>query len=227
MSAEKPPGSCHAPFGWCLSGCDEPHAAYSNPSAIAPPPGIAVGETGRILSLYLIDPRGLPIAGADLLEGDLDPYVVSGMISAIGIFVRDVMARLGGSGDSATLNRLGFGDYVILIETVPSGVSLITLLHGPEDPFFVQRSQRLLAELLDEYGDEVENWNGARLLPIQERIEAYVRDQEGMGFVEGAGSHEAGLDTALRFLLFPPRREESDRSSPDEDQGKASEDPNS
>jgi len=116
-------------------------------------------EAPRVEAAYLVTNTGLLIKEVVRKETELDPDIFASMLVTVGDFVKDSLSMLEGEQIPDTLNRLGYGDHTILIE---SGLvtNLVTILTGRENEFLINDMRGILSEIGKRYGDVLEQWDG-------------------------------------------------------------------
>jgi uncharacterized repeat protein (TIGR01451 family) len=110
----------------------------------------------RIEEVFLISRDGLLInhLSRDLVE-DKDPEVVSGMLTAVQDFVKDVFKL----GENRALHEMEFGDYRILIER-GDYIYLAAVTSGGSGWGTGNRLRRVLEQIETAHGETLKNWSG-------------------------------------------------------------------
>jgi outer membrane protein OmpA-like peptidoglycan-associated protein len=112
----------------------------------------------RVQTVFLIHKAsGLTIADAQQENSlHLEPDMVAGMLTAIRSFVNDCIAQ---SGNVSELDEIEYGDSKILLE-VAGYCYLAVAVKGDPPRSFIEKMRDTLSELIQKYGDEIENYDG-------------------------------------------------------------------
>jgi predicted ATPase len=116
-------------------------------------------EAPRVEAVYLVEDTGLSIREVQREETELDSDIFASMLSAVGSFVKDSLSILTGEETRDALNRLGYGDYTILIES-GRRANLVVILTGRENESLISDMGDMLSEVDSRYGSRLSEWNG-------------------------------------------------------------------
>ncbi|MCK5547842.1 MAG: ATP-binding protein, partial [Thermoplasmata archaeon] len=100
-------------------------------------------EAPRVEGVYLVTNNGLLVKEVLREETELDPDLFASMLTTVSDFVKDSLSMLKGKERFDTLNRLGHGEYTILIES-GRNANLVTILKGRENEFLVNDMREIL-----------------------------------------------------------------------------------
>lgn len=154
--------------GWCLPRIQEPLLPIREALRSAGLEDTFAGiRPPRLISLFLVNAAGILIARAERQESGLDADIFTGMLTAVSTFVQDSLTGMG-AGSDATLNRMGYGDYAIILET-RADFSLVSIVAGDPNERFLADIQTLLDEILQEHQGILATWNGD-----QEEVQAIL-----------------------------------------------------
>ncbi len=112
-----------------------------------------------LVSAYLTNEAGLPIAKAEREELGLDPDIFGSMLTAVGSFVRDSMRLVEQDERPGGLNILGYKEYKILIEQ-SGGLSLAAVIKGSMSEFLVGDMKNALADVHTNFDNILKGWDG-------------------------------------------------------------------
>ncbi len=112
-----------------------------------------------IEGVYLVTKTGLLIQEIIREETELDPDLFASMLTTVGNFVRDTLSQLKGEETLDSLNKLGYGDYTILIESGES-TYLAAIITGEENEFLINDMRDSLITVDRRYGQVLDKWDG-------------------------------------------------------------------
>jgi tetratricopeptide (TPR) repeat protein/predicted regulator of Ras-like GTPase activity (Roadblock/LC7/MglB family) len=112
-----------------------------------------------IEGLYLVTKTGLLIQETIREETELDSDLFASMLTTVGNFVRDTLTQLRGEKSLDTLNKLGYGDCTILVES-GDNTYLAAIITGEENEFLISDMRDALVAVDRRYGQVLEKWDG-------------------------------------------------------------------
>jgi len=176
---------------WCLAENLEPLMPVKTALREASLMHLVSGDPPPlVISAYLVDDNGIPIAKSEREGLTLDPLIFSSMLKAVGDFVKDSMAMVDGAERTGGLNILGYGDYKIIMEE-DDGLHLACVTKGCLNEFLTTDMREVLAGIQTDFGHILKVWNG------------------DMDMVKGVGDHVSGLvksgKYSGRFLVDDPK----------------------
>ncbi len=153
-------------------------------------------EAPRVEAVYLVEDTGLSIKEVLRGETELDSDIFTSMLTAVGSFVKDSLSILTGEETRDALNRLGYGDYTILIESGRSA-NLVVILTGRENESLISDMGDILSEVDNSYGNELTNWNGdgEKVEGIEKIFEALITSGKYDGIYHGREDIKARRDS--------------------------------
>ncbi|MHA2238722.1 MAG: hypothetical protein ACXAB2_10200 [Candidatus Hodarchaeales archaeon] len=107
----------------------------------------------------MVSHSGLSIKEVIRKETKLDPDIFSGMLTAVGDFVKDSLSMLAGKEKKGSLNTVGYENYRILIEN-RGYLNLAVILIGRENEFLVNDMKRILGNVDEQFGELLKSWDG-------------------------------------------------------------------
>jgi predicted ATPase len=113
----------------------------------------------RVEAIYLVSHSGMSIKEVIRKETKLDPDIFTGMLTAVGDFVKDSLSMFTGQEEEGALNTLGYKNYRILIETLGE-LNLAVILTGRENEFLVNDMKEVLVNVDQKYGSVLKSWDG-------------------------------------------------------------------
>lgn len=116
-------------------------------------------QSPMIEGVYLVTKTGLLIQEIIREETELDPDLFASMLTTVGDFVRDTLSQLRGEETLDSLNKLGYGDYTILIESGES-TYLAAIITGEENEFLINDMRDSLIIVDRKYGKVLDRWDG-------------------------------------------------------------------
>jgi predicted ATPase len=116
-------------------------------------------EAPKVEAVFLVTNTGLLIREVLREESDLDSELFASMLTTVGNFVEESLSMLRGEESMDTLNRLGYGEYLILIETGIS-TNLVVIITGDENEFLINDMREVLSKVSRTYGDVLHEWDG-------------------------------------------------------------------
>ena len=168
--------------GWCYPEYLKPYLPVENAlkplnishlfQSLSPP---------RIERLFLIAKSGILLKSVGKEDG-MDGDIFTGMLTAVGHFVRDSMQMLG--GDEGSLDVLGYGSMRILIERGEL-CSIAAVISGKENEYLIGDLQRALEEIHERYGDVLREWDSD--------MDKIAGTEEILGEIVESGKYE-GID---------------------------------
>ena len=155
-------------------------------------------EAPRIEGLYLVTKTGLLIQEVIREETELDPDLFASMLATVGDFVRDSISQLKGEETQDTLNKLGYGDYTILIESGEDSF-LAAIITGEENEFLIDDMRSALQKINARYGETLKSWDGdpGKLEGMVEMIRSLIASGKYDGIYYGESDPQS-----RRNLLF-------------------------
>src|SRR3989475_1730453 len=121
---------------------------------------LLVEHAPRIEGMYLLTDTGLLIKSVVRADRtNLDSDVFAGMLSTVGNFVGDSLAKLRLEESKDTMRRLDYGDYSILLERQNHTI-LVAVVTGTETEFLVDDMGETLAEAERTFGGRLKTWDG-------------------------------------------------------------------
>jgi predicted ATPase len=155
-------------------------------------------ESPKVEGVYLVTKTGLLIKEVIREETELDPDLFASMLTTVGDFVRDTLTQLKGQDVQDSLNKLGYGDYTILIE---SGLHtyLVAIITGEDNEFLIDDLRSALHHIDRRYGSALEAWDGdeARLEGIERFLQVMIKSGKYDGIYYGKDDPQS-----RRNLLF-------------------------
>jgi tetratricopeptide (TPR) repeat protein/predicted regulator of Ras-like GTPase activity (Roadblock/LC7/MglB family) len=116
-------------------------------------------EAPRVEAVYLVTNTGLLIKEVVRRETELDPDIFASMLTTVGDFVKDSLAMLDVEETHDTLNRLGYGDHTILLESGRTS-NIAVIVAGRENEFLINDMKEVLVVVDKNYGKILEDWDG-------------------------------------------------------------------
>jgi predicted ATPase len=155
-------------------------------------------EAPRVEGVYLVTNTGLLIREMLREETELDPDMFASMLTTVSNFVRDTLAQLKGEEMEDTLNKLGYGDFTILIESGTS-TNLAVILTGEENEFLIDDMKATLHEVDRRFGYALQDWDGKEegLERVVEVLDPIISSGKFDGVYFGRGDPQS-----RRNLLF-------------------------
>lgn len=116
-------------------------------------------EAPRVEAVFLVTDTGLLVEEVLREETEIDSDLFASMLTTVSNFVKESLSMLKGDEVLDTLNRLGYGEYTILIE---SGVNtnLVVIITGEENEFLINDMREILLRVHRQYGNILERWDG-------------------------------------------------------------------
>jgi predicted ATPase len=155
-------------------------------------------ESPKVEGVYLVTKTGLLIKEVIREETELDPDLFASMLTTVGDFVGDTLTQLKGQDIRDSLNKLGYGDYTILIE---SGLHtyLVAIITGEDNEFLIDDMRSALHHIDEGYGGVLEAWDGneAKLEGIERFLQLMIRSGKYDGIYYGKNDPQS-----RRNLLF-------------------------
>ncbi|UCD92655.1 MAG: tetratricopeptide repeat protein [Methanobacteriota archaeon] len=116
-------------------------------------------EVPKVEALYLVTDTGLLIKELLREETKLDADIFASMLSTVGNFVKESLSILSGEEKEGALNRLGYENYEILIESGPE-MNLAAIITGEENEFLIDDMREVLMQVDMKYGNILKDWDG-------------------------------------------------------------------
>jgi predicted ATPase len=153
-------------------------------------------EAPRVEAVYLVEDTGLSIKEVLREETELDSDIFASMLSAVGSFVKDSLSILTGEETRDTLNRLGYGDYTILIESGRSA-NLVVILTGRENESLISDMAEILSNVDESYGNRLRIWNGdgEKVEGIERILQTLITSGKYDGIYHGKEDTKARRDS--------------------------------
>lgn len=116
-------------------------------------------EAPKVEAIYLVTDSGLLVKEVLREETELDANIFASMLSTVGDFVEDSLSKLSGEEKEGALNRLGYENYQILIESGPE-TNLAVIITGRENEFLIEDMREVISKTDMEYGPVLRDWDG-------------------------------------------------------------------
>ncbi|MFQ5910130.1 MAG: BREX system ATP-binding domain-containing protein [Thermoplasmata archaeon] len=116
-------------------------------------------EAPRVEGVYLVTDTGLLVKEVVRQETKLNPNIFASMLSTVGNFVGDSLTLERGEKTRDTLNRLGYSDYTILVES-GENANLVVVLTGRENEFLIDDMRDTLTKVDRFCGNALKDWDG-------------------------------------------------------------------
>ncbi len=116
-------------------------------------------KSPRVEAVYLVTDVGLLVKEVVRKGTHLDADIFSSTLTTVADFVKESLSVFRGDEARDSLNRIGYGDYVILIES-EGGKNLVVILTGRENEFLIDDMRGVLKEVESKYGDVLKDWDG-------------------------------------------------------------------
>ncbi len=116
-------------------------------------------ESPKVVGVYLLTHTGLMVKEVMREDTKLDPDIFASTLTTVGDFVMNSLSVLRGEEATDALNRIGYGDFTILVESEANS-SLVVILTGNVNEFLVDDMKEILARIDREYGKVLRQWNG-------------------------------------------------------------------
>jgi len=140
----------------------------------------------KVEYMNLMSPEGLVMSQLSASDKEMDMDIFSGMLSAVGSFVKDSMDRLDVDHEQqeGNLNSMGYGNYRIVIESRPFG-SLVVILSGIPTEILLADMKEAMETIDAEMGDAVRNWAGdlMRVEGINAILHPFFSRYDGVDYV--------------------------------------------
>lgn len=155
-------------------------------------------EAPKVEAVFLVTDTGLLVKEVLREETDLDSELFASMLTTVGNFVKESLLMLKGEESMDTLNRLGYGEYSILIETGVS-TNLVVIITGDENEFLINDMREILSKVSRTYGDVLYEWDGdeEKVKGIENILQPLVTSGKYDGVYYGSKDPES-----RRNLLF-------------------------
>lgn len=145
--------------GQCLPGISPAFSSVASALRSGGFESLVEDKAPRVVCAYLTNSGGLMLSKREREKSGLDADIFTSMLAAVNSFVQDSLQMLKSGERQASLNRLGYGNYNIVIESVP-GIHLAVIIEGAENEFLLQEMQDILDEVRSSYGAIIEKWTG-------------------------------------------------------------------
>lgn len=109
----------------------------------------------RIESVFLIANSGILLTSVERKELEIDGDIFTGMLTAVGHFVKDSLEMMAGEG---ALNVLGYGGMRIIIER-GDVCSIAAVISGRENEFLLEDMKDVLKNVHRDYGEALREWD--------------------------------------------------------------------
>ncbi|TET90784.1 MAG: tetratricopeptide repeat protein [Methanomassiliicoccales archaeon] len=155
-------------------------------------------EAPRVEAVYLVTDSGLLVKEVLREETKLDADIFASMLSTVGDFVKESLSMLSGEEKEGALNRLGYENYQILIESGPD-TNLAVIITGKENEFLIEDMREILLKASMEYGSVLKDWDGdeEKVEGIEEFLQPLIASGKYNGVYYGKEDPKA-----RRNLLF-------------------------
>jgi predicted ATPase len=145
--------------GWSLYESLTPYMPFLEALRSGGLESLFADEAPRVEAIYLVSHNGMSIKEVIREETKLDPDIFTGMLTAVGDFVKDSLSMLTGQEEEGSLNSLGYKNYRILIETLGE-INLAVILSGKENEFLINDMKEVLVNVDKQYGTTLKGWDG-------------------------------------------------------------------
>jgi predicted ATPase len=145
--------------GWSMYESFTPYMPFLEALRSGGLESLFADEIPRVEAVYLVSHSGLSIKEVIRKETKLDPDIFSGMLTAVGDFVKDSLSMLTGKEKKGSLNTVGYENYRILIEN-RGYLNLAVILIGRENEFLVNDIKRILGNVDEQFGELLKSWDG-------------------------------------------------------------------
>ncbi len=169
--------------GWCFPGYLKPYLPIE--SALKPinlSHIFKISAPPKIESVFLIANSGILMRSVEREGLGIDADIFTGMLTAVGHFVRDSMGVMGEAGDS--LDVLGYGGMRILIEKGDL-CSMAVVISGRENEYLLEDMKSALERIHTDFGDILRRWDND--------TEKIAGTEEILGSLIESGKYE-GID---------------------------------
>ena len=145
--------------GWCLNNCLTPYMPMRDTLASGGLEHlIALEAPPRLETAFLITPTGILLAKFEREDGRIDSDIFTGMLTAVGAFIKDSIQQMGRLPDG-DVSRIGHGNFNI--SAVHGRVAtLAAVCTGRENEALLDDMQQKLAEIEERFGDKIERFDG-------------------------------------------------------------------
>ncbi|MEM3395919.1 MAG: AAA family ATPase [Thermoplasmata archaeon] len=152
----------------------------------------------RLECAYFMKDAGILVSKYERTSSSLDPDIFAGMITAVNNFVRDSLSMLDKKeGEKQqTLNRLGYGDWTILINK-GQNLNFVVIVHGEADEFLKEEMEEIHRKVEEEYGAVIKNWHGN--VDKVKGIEEILKSMVGSGRYDGIDYSKELSDPKLKL----------------------------
>jgi tetratricopeptide (TPR) repeat protein len=145
--------------GWSLYESLTPYMPFLEALRSGGLESLFADEAPRVEAIYLVSQKGLTIKEVIRKETKLDPDIFSGMLTAVGDFVKDSLSMLTGKEKEGSLNILGYENYRILIENL-GDINLAVIITGKSNEFLINDMKEILVMVNQQYGIVLKEWDG-------------------------------------------------------------------
>jgi tetratricopeptide (TPR) repeat protein len=145
--------------GWSLYESLTPYMPFLEALRSGGLESLFADEAPRVEAIYLVSHSGLSIKEVIREETKLDPDIFTGMLTAVGDFVKDSLSILTGTEKEGSLNSLGYENYRIIIESL-GDMNLAVILTGRENEFLVNDMKEVLVNVDQQFGSVIKEWDG-------------------------------------------------------------------
>jgi len=124
----------------------------------------------RLLRLYLMTKGGLLVSEEGRTKEEMDPDILSGMLTAVGQFVKDSLEGMVGAS-SEGLRGMSYGQHRFVLEH--SGeLTIVAIVKGRDSEFLRSDMVALLQNVQAGFGDRLDAWDGnyAGLEPVGDML---------------------------------------------------------
>lgn len=149
-------------------------------------------KTPRVEAVYLVTDTGILVKSIVREDTRLDADIFSSTLATVADFVKESLSHFRGKEAHDTLNRIGYGEYVILIES-GKGRNLVVILTGKENEFLIEDIWNVLQKIESEYGEILSDWDGdeEKVKGLDVLLKPIIESGKYDGTLYGEGNPEA------------------------------------
>ncbi|MCX8173845.1 MAG: tetratricopeptide repeat protein [Thermoplasmata archaeon] len=171
--------------GYCVKDAIVPYMSVREALRTAGLESLVVDKPPpKLECAYFMNDAGLLVSKYERAISSLDSDIFAGMITAVNNFVRDTLSMLDKkeTEEHHALNRLGYGDWTILINK-GQAVNLVAIVRGEPDEFLKEDMEEVHREVEKEFGEVLKNWRGD--VEKVQRIDEILKSMVGSGKYDG------------------------------------------